>query len=101
MSFSKVNPATYPQLLADKVATVSKHFDDLQLPKPQVYPSSPEHYRLRAEFRIWHEGDSLYYAMFDPAAPRVPVRIDHFPTASQEICVLMEPLRQALSSKQY
>jgi tRNA (uracil-5-)-methyltransferase len=99
MSFKPVNPNEYPILLAEKVDTVSALFDDLKLPQPQVHPSSPKHYRLRAEFRIWHEGATLFYAMFDPAAPKIPVRVDHFPTASQPICDLMEPLRQALSEQ--
>ena len=99
MSFSPLNPAEYPTLLTEKVDTVSARFEDLQLPQAEIYPSAPEHYRLRAEFRIWHEGENFFYAMFDPAAPKVPVRIDHFPTASQTICTLMEPLRQALSEQ--
>lgn len=99
MSFRPLDPAKYPQLLTDKVGAVSALFADLQLPEPEVYPSPAEHYRLRAEFRIWHEGDSFFYAMFDPAEPRVPVRIEHFPTASRAICELMEPLRQALGEQ--
>lgn len=99
MSFSPLDTRQYPQLLSEKVSRVSRLFHDLKLPTPEVYPSSPEHYRLRAEFRIWHENDTFFYAMFDPAAPKIPVRIDHFPTASQQICELMAPLRQALTEQ--
>jgi len=96
MSFKPLNTAEYPQLLAEKVSTVVASFTDLSLPTPEIYPSAPEHYRLRAEFRIWHEDGSFFYAMFDPSDPKVPVRIDHFPTASETICTLMTPLRLAL-----
>lgn len=29
------------------------------------FKSPPKHYRMRAEFRIWHEGDSSFHIMFD------------------------------------
>lgn len=60
----------------------------------EVFPSPPEHYRMRAEFRIWHEGDDSFYVMFPPETPREPVRIDACPMASRAISELMEPLRQ-------
>ncbi len=88
----------YDALLADKAQRCRQLFAELALPSPQVFTSAPEHYRMRAEFRIWHDGDELYYAMFDPAAPKTPIRIDHFPVASHAICALMPALREALQN---
>jgi len=62
----------------------------------EVYASQPSHYRMRAEFRIWHEGDDLYYAMFDPADPRTPIRTDQFLAASHLINELMPKLIDAV-----
>ncbi len=61
-----------------------------------VFPSPPSHYRMRAEFRIWHEGADTYYVMFPPENPRNPVRIDACPMASQAIDALIQPLREAI-----
>ncbi len=101
MSITPIQPEAYPQLLADKVSDFASLFADLGLPAPKVHPSPAEHYRMRAEFRIWHDNDELYYAMFDPAQPKIPVRIDYFPTASASICRLMPVLRQALQNNEH
>ena len=65
---------------------------------PWVYPSPPSHYRQRTcEFRIWHEEDDLFYAMFevDPENPKqTVVRLDRF-LASAHINELMPKLRDA------
>ena len=98
MSHSRIFPEHYSALLAEKVARSRERFSTLSLPAPQIFASEPEHYRMRAEFRIWHEGDDLYYAMFDPSAPKTPVRIDDFPVANREICALMPRLRAALKA---
>ena len=51
---------------------------------------------MRAEFRAWHEGDDLFYAMFDKENPKQPLRIDHYPFGSTTIQALMPALRAAL-----
>ena len=96
MSHLSISPENYSTLLEQKVARCRERFNSLSLPDPQVIASAPEHYRMRAEFRIWHEGDDLYYAMFDPADPKTPLRVDDFPVASLAICELMPRLRDAL-----
>ncbi|MBK6278547.1 MAG: tRNA (uridine(54)-C5)-methyltransferase TrmA [Gammaproteobacteria bacterium] len=83
-------------LLEQKVRVVRDAMHELGAPVPEVHASPPRHYRQRAEFRFWHEGDDAFYAMFDPANPREPVRIDEFPPASQRINALMQRLRAAV-----
>ncbi len=34
-------------------------------PEPEIFSSPTSHYRMRAEFRIWHEGDDLFHIMFN------------------------------------
>lgn len=68
----------------------------LDLPELEVFESASSHYRMRAEFRIWHEGDDLYYAMFDSADPRTPIRVDQFLPASRLINELMPLLLDAI-----
>ncbi|MAA94260.1 MAG: tRNA (uridine(54)-C5)-methyltransferase TrmA [Rheinheimera sp.] len=57
----------------------------------EVFRSEPSHYRQRAEFRIWHDGDDIYHAMFDPETKQ-KVRIDYFPVACQLIADFMPVL---------
>ncbi|MDP5190008.1 tRNA (uridine(54)-C5)-methyltransferase TrmA [Rheinheimera baltica] len=91
MSVGQVFPEHYPQQLADKVSSVQLLLNDFNHPEPEVYPSSPSNYRLRAEFRIWHDADDIYHAMFDPQS-RDKVRIDHFPVACKTIADFMPVL---------
>ncbi|MDF7667489.1 tRNA (uridine(54)-C5)-methyltransferase TrmA [Orbaceae bacterium ESL0727] len=58
-------------------------------PELKVYPSPISHYRMRAEFRVWHNGDDLYHVMYDKQNKR-RVRVDHFPIASQLINQAMQ-----------
>ena len=93
-------PERYDQLLADKCARTAERFAVLGAPPPVIHPSPPLAYRVRAEFRIWHDGDDLDYVMFDSAHPRVPVPIDNFPPAIDAIQRVMPPLRDRLHGSQ-
>jgi len=59
---------TYPEHYADQLVEKQQRLANLlgDLPQFSCFASSPSHYRARAEFRVWHEGDRLYYVMFDP-----------------------------------
>jgi tRNA (uracil-5-)-methyltransferase len=88
--------AGYATQLTEKTLHFTNAFAPFALPDPSVFPSAPLHYRLRAEFRIWHDGERLDYAMFDPASPKQPVRVHHFPAASESICAIMPRLLDAV-----
>jgi tRNA (uracil-5-)-methyltransferase len=47
---------------------------------------------MRAEFRVWHEGDRSFLAMFDSADPKTPVEVPLFPMGSERINALMPKL---------
>lgn len=92
----QIQPELYDQQLKDKQNTLIQLMEGLSLPELEVFPSKSTHYRMRAEFRIWHEGDDLYYAMFDSANPRMPIRTDQFLAASALINQLMPTLLDAI-----
>lgn len=92
----------YSDQLAEKVARVKGMFGEFsafsdrgQLPELEVFESEPVNYRMRAEFRVWHEGDDLYYIMFDQET-REKYRVDEFPAASAGINALMPVLIEML-----
>ena len=76
MPFARIDPADYAAQLTAKLERFKADFAPYALPEPAVHPSAPQHYRLRAEFRIWHQDGRLDYAMFDPEAPKRPVILD-------------------------
>lgn len=92
LPLSAFQPELYEQLLAEKVDAATKLLAPFDAPPPLVFPSAPQAFRARAEFRVWHDGDKLDYVMFRPADPRQPVAIDAFPYAIDAIQDLMWPL---------
>ena len=91
MSVGQVFPEQYSSQLATKVEQVQQLLAEFAAPAAEVFTSAPQHYRLRAEFRIWHNGDDIYHAMFDPQT-REKVRIDYFPVACRTIADFMPVL---------
>ena len=91
-----VDPTQYERLFEEKCLQLERRFQGIGASVKTRVPSAPLGFRMRAEFRLWHEGDDLFYAMFDPAAPKVPLRIESFPIATQSIQHCMPQLLQAL-----
>jgi tRNA (uracil-5-)-methyltransferase len=96
MPLPRIDPDNYAAQFAGKVAQFQRDFAPFAIPAPEVFPSAQEHYRLRAEFRIWHQDDQLDYAMFDPEHPKQPVMVEHFPMAAESISALMPRLLDRL-----
>ena len=90
-----LDPSSYTQQLDEKVARLRALLAPFDAPEPAVFDSPREHYRLRAEFRLWREDGQRHYAMFAPGEKHVPILIDSFPIASQRINELMPRLKAA------
>ncbi len=89
---------TYQAQLAQKAATTLAEFRPYGITDLQTFPSPIQHYRMRAEFRVWHDGEDLYYIMFDKET-REKYRVDQFPAASETINALMPLLLDAVRDK--
>lgn len=76
-----------PQLEA-KRARLTALLAPFNAPPPAIFRSPVSHYRMRAEFRIWHEGDTLSHVMFDKKDHTL-IKLSRFPVASQLINQLM------------
>jgi len=100
MPLPAIDPAEYASQLADKVTQFKHAFAPFAVPEPAVFPSAPLHYRLRAEFRMWHDGERVDYAMFDPAEPKQPIAIEQFDIADESICAAMPRLRERLQASE-
>ncbi|QQE88167.1 tRNA (uridine(54)-C5)-methyltransferase TrmA [Azotobacter chroococcum] len=95
MSLTHFDPSHYDTQLAGKKARLAELLVPFAAPEPAVFDSPREHYRLRAEFRLWREGEERHYAMFDPGDKRQPILLDDFPIASERINRLMPQLKAA------
>ncbi|MCH4247453.1 MAG: tRNA (uridine(54)-C5)-methyltransferase TrmA [Acinetobacter populi] len=91
----------YQQQLDDKTQRIQAQFAEFNIPALEVFSSPEQHFRMRAEFRIWHTEDDMFYAMFERNAQdqnKTVVRIEDFPIADQSINDLMPKLLQAIKN---
>lgn len=103
MAIPQVEPQHYDAQLAAKRDTVTRLFAAFDTPALEVHDSPASHYRQRCEFRLWHEGDDLFYVMFEVEAgesengrkKKRTVRLDQYAVASEAINALMPRLRTA------
>ena len=85
----------YDAQLAEKVTRLQTMMAPFSAPAPEVFRSPVSHYRMRAEFRIWHDGDDLYHIMFDQQS-KSRIRVDTFPAASELINTLMTAMLEGV-----
>ncbi len=85
----------YDVQLSEKVVRLQSMMAPFCTLVPEVFRSPLSHYRMRAEFRIWHDGDSLYHIIFDNQT-RQRIRVDSFPAASDLINQLMPEILNAV-----
>lgn len=97
--FSHIDPKFYQQQLDTKQEAMAKLFADFDLPDMAIFQSEPLNYRLRAEFRVWHQEDDLYYIMFN-SETKEKFRVDQFPVASTLINQAMSALMDAIRDNQ-
>ena len=63
-----------------------------------VFESPDAHYRARSEFKIWHTGDDISYAM-NPLNHKGALLIDACPQVNEHISELMPKLLQSIADK--
>ncbi|MBR6877752.1 MAG: tRNA (uridine(54)-C5)-methyltransferase TrmA [Neisseriaceae bacterium] len=91
---------SYFAQLTEKHSRLTQMLMPFGVSEIEVFASPEQYYRMRAEFRIWHEKDSISYAMFEQgskASSRSLIRLTVFPTAHQNINRLMPILLECLS----
>lgn len=89
--FSHIDPSKYQEQLQAKHNEMDELFSSLPFPSFDRFESEPINYRQRAEFRLWHDGDDLYYIMFDQATKQ-KFKVTEFPVACTLINTLMKEL---------
>lgn len=95
------DPEHYERQLADKLAHLRADFAELHVPELQagtleVFRSPPRQFRMRAEFRIWHQDDRAHYAMHHPGTKGL-YTLTEFPIGAARINALMPRLLAAIN----
>lgn len=85
----------YDDQLVEKTERLTALMSPFTPPAPEVFRSPVSHYRMRAEFRIWHDEDDMYHIMFDQQT-KARIRVNQFPVASKLINRLMPILIAAV-----
>lgn len=108
----------YDNLLAEKTARLAELLATFGVSTEQiaVFSSPVSHFRMRAEFGIWHEGDEFNYTVFadnpdasiepeqraetdtKPKQKKIRVNVTSFPIACEAINELMPRLKAALKT---
>ncbi|WP_075185179.1 tRNA (uridine(54)-C5)-methyltransferase TrmA [Teredinibacter haidensis] len=86
--------ADYEQQLNEKITVTESEFTEFSPPELEVFPSPASHFRMRAEFKIWHDKEtgSASYAMHKPGVSNKPFIIEDFTIGSATINQLMPAL---------
>ncbi len=93
----RIDTSTYEQQLAAKATWLQELMAPFDAPELELFRSAPEHYRMRAEFRVWHQGDDLNYIMFD-ADSKAQFSLTQFLPGSRQINDLMPELITRIKS---
>ncbi|MFL0809451.1 MAG: tRNA (uridine(54)-C5)-methyltransferase TrmA [Agarilytica sp.] len=93
-------PNLYNRQFNDKVIEIDAAFKAFNPPKLEPFASHPSHFRMRAEFKVWHEANVAHYAMYKPGEYKKPVRIQEYSIGSERMCHLMPPLMAAINQNE-
>jgi tRNA (uracil-5-)-methyltransferase len=95
---------SYEEQLKDKEQRVSELLAPFYTDKLEVFDSPTSHYRARAEFRIWHDGDRCNYAMgkmpVDGVRQKGAINIEECPKVSLGIEKRMWKLLESIHASQ-
>jgi len=94
-----IDPTSYTQQLQDKLRALKALLQGINMPDVAVFASAPLHFRMRGEFKAWHQDDTVRYAMYRPGQRSQPYVIDEFVIGSPRLCELMPQLLMQLNAE--
>ena len=97
MSTESGDSIAYEQQLSEKTAHLQQLLSPYFNGQLDVFKSPESGYRMRAEFKIWHDDDGASYAMYRAGEYKKPYKIDGFSAGSDTISQLMPPLLSAIN----
>lgn len=86
----------YDAQLNDKVLLNKQRFSKFYSDEITIFKSPEQNYRSRSEFKVWHDGDIVYYAM-NHVDKKGVVFVEECPQVSLHISSLMPKLLQKIT----
>ncbi|HAU03252.1 tRNA (uridine(54)-C5)-methyltransferase TrmA [Pseudoalteromonas shioyasakiensis] len=99
MAVIKIDTTQYDAQLSEKEQRITSQFRRFGVEKLEVFGSDPIHYRQRAEFRVWHEGEDLFHIMFDQQT-KEKIRVDEFDPAAPLVGEVMQAMIENLKDNE-
>ena len=100
MTQRQYTTAEYQAQLDEKIAIFKQDFAEFSIPEPSIFESTEKHFRMRAEFRIWHKGPVSTYCMFTDDEFKRAYDISEFPIGSELMNRLMTELMDEINSNE-
>lgn len=89
----------YQRQLDEKTTRVKELLSTFYESTIDIYASQPSNFRMRAEFRIWHDGPDTYHIMFDKV-DKEQYRVDQLAAASKVINRSMQIMTEAFAGNE-
>jgi tRNA (uracil-5-)-methyltransferase len=90
----------YEEQVKIKKQKLENLFSQFEIPEIETFVGNDSHFRARAEFRIWHEGDKSYYGMFGLKERKI-VTIEECNIVDKSIATIMKPLLDTIVANGY
>jgi tRNA (uracil-5-)-methyltransferase len=95
----RVYESGYSGQLETKIELNKERFSSFYKEDIEVFESPDAHYRSRSEFKLWHDGDEIYYAMNNATKDGV-IFIEECPQVNEHIMNLMPKLLHEIKEKE-
>jgi tRNA (uracil-5-)-methyltransferase len=87
----------------EQLSVKQKRFESLLAPysgsRFDLFTSPAKHYRMRAEFRVWHEGEDTFHIMFNKET-KEKYRVNNLDAAHESINTAMKMMLEALKGNE-
>lgn len=87
----------------EQLSVKQKRFESLLAPyfgsRFDLFTSPAKHYRMRAEFRVWHEGEDTFHIMFSKET-KEKYRVNNLDAAHESINTAMKMMLEALKGNE-
>lgn len=94
----RVFDSGYDGQLQEKLELNADRFAPYYKGEIALFKSPDSHYRSRSEFKLWHEGDEIYYAMNNATKDGV-IFVEECPQVNEHIASLMPKLLKSIQEK--
>ncbi len=89
----------YLSQLNDKIIALKSLMKNFWMEEFEIFESTPNFYRMRCEFRVWHKNNELYYVMFDKEKNAI-IKLEQFSPANSFINMAMSELIKRIKSSE-